>query len=216
MKTHAICASLLIALTALGDGGAKEVPLFDGKTFNGWNGDTLHTWRIELGVIVGSAWGKKAFNQYLCTDRSYANFILKVKVKLQGSSGDINAGVQFRSKRKASPPNEVEGYQADVAEWVSNKLGSGWGCLWDNSRRNRVLVFADKNELNKILRRSDWNEYIIRCEGKRMRMWLNGCPTFDYTETDERIPQQGVIGLQVYGHGISKAFFKDISIEELP
>ena len=31
----------------------KSIQLFDGKTFNGWEGDTKNTWRIENGEIVG-------------------------------------------------------------------------------------------------------------------------------------------------------------------
>jgi hypothetical protein len=31
----------------------KAVALFDGKTFNGWEGDTIKTWKIENGTIAG-------------------------------------------------------------------------------------------------------------------------------------------------------------------
>ncbi len=29
----------------------KEVALFNGNTFDGWEGDTVHTWRIENGAL---------------------------------------------------------------------------------------------------------------------------------------------------------------------
>ena len=44
-----------------------------------------------------------------------------------------NSGVQFRSVRV--PGTEMSGYQADIGE-------NYWGCLYDESRRNRVLVKA--------------------------------------------------------------------------
>jgi hypothetical protein len=71
-------------------------------------------------------------------------------------------------------------------------------------------------ELNKVLKRGDWNQYVIRCEGKRIRLSVNGLQTVDYTEPDETIPQHGIIGLQIHGGPPSEAWYKDITIEELP
>ena len=51
--------------------------------------------------------------------------------------------------------------------------------------------------LNKVLKRSDWNEYIIRAEGRRVRLWINGLQTVNYTEPEAQRPQWGVIGLQI-------------------
>ena len=33
----------------------KTIPLFNGKDFTGWEGDTAKTWKIEDGVIVGGS-----------------------------------------------------------------------------------------------------------------------------------------------------------------
>jgi hypothetical protein len=91
-----------------------------------------------------------------------------------------------------------------------------WGSLYDESRRNKVLVNSDIKKVNAILKRSDWNDYKIRCDGKRIQLWLNGLQTVDYTEPDNSIPQFGIIGFQVHGGGKTKVFYKDISLEELP
>ena len=71
-------------------------------------------------------------------------------------------------------------------------------------------------EINKVLKRQDWNDYVIRAEGKRIRAWINGTQAVDYTELDDTIPQFGKIGLQVHGGGKTEAWYKDITIEELP
>ena len=60
-------------------------------------------------MLVGESPGIKA-NQFLATEASYADFILKFSVRLVGDSG--NSGVQFRSVRV--PGTEMSGYQADV------------------------------------------------------------------------------------------------------
>jgi hypothetical protein len=66
-----------------------------------------------------------------------------------------------------------------------------------------------------VLRRGDWNEYEIRAEGRRIRTYINGVLGIDYTEKDEKIPQEGRIGLQIHGGGPAEVWFKDISIQEL-
>lgn len=188
----------------------KVVSIFDGKTFRGWEGDTNKTWRIENGALVGGSLETKVpHNEFICTERQFTNFVLRIKCKLEGTEGFINGGVQVRSKRV---PNhfEVSGYQADLGDpgW--------WGSLYDEARRNKLLVKSDMEKIKPVLKRSDWNQYEIRCEGKRIQAWLNGVQTFDYLEADDSIAGFGVIALQVHGGGKAKASYKDITVEDLP
>ena len=207
-----LLAAILLSLTVIAAKAADTaVPLFDGKTFKGWEGDTNQTWRITEGAFVGGSLKETVpHNEFIRTTRSYTNFVLRLKFKLAGTEGFINGGVQVRSKRVENPPYELSGYQVDLGdpEW--------WGCLYDESRRNKVVAKSDMAEVNKVLKRGDWNEYIIRCEGKRLRASINGYQTFDYTEPDDAIPQLGIIGLQVHGGGKAEAWYKDITIAELP
>jgi hypothetical protein len=100
------------------------------------------------------------------------------------------------------------GYQAD--------LGDGWwGCIYDESRRRKVLAGRPAEQRGKIVRQEDWNEYVIRCEGKRIQLWINGQQTADFTEPDDAIPRRGVIGLQIHGGPPSEAWYKEIRIKEL-
>jgi len=191
----AIFVSLAVLSSNAADSG-KAVPIFDGKTFKGWDGDTNKTWRIEDGAFVGGSL-KAAVpeNQFIATTRSFTNFVLKLNFKLTGTEGFINGGVQIRSERTKNPPTEMSGYQVDMGdpEW--------WGCIYDESRRNKVVAKSDIAAINKVLKRQDWNEYVIRAEGKRIRASINGVQTVDYTEPDDAIPQFGNIGLQVHGGG---------------
>jgi hypothetical protein len=190
---------------------AKELSIFDGTSFAGWSGDTNTTWRLERGAFVGGSLKQEVpRNEFLATQRSYTNFVLRLKFKLTGTSGFINAGVQFRSQCPTNPANEMVGYQADLGdpEW--------WGCLYDESRRNKTLANSDIAKVNQVLKRDTWNDYEIRCEGRRIRLVINGLTTVDYTEPDETIPQFGLIGLQIHGGGKAEASYKDITIEELP
>ncbi len=203
-----IIAGLSVALQLSAAERSKSVPIFDGKTFKGWEGDTNKTFRIQDGAIVGgSLEANVPRNEFLCTTRMYTNFVLRLKFKLEGKGA--NGGVQIRTKRIPNH-HEVSGYQADMGD------PSWWGCLYDESRRNKVLAQADMDKVNKVLKREDWNEYVIRCEGKRIRLALNGVETVDYEETDPKIEDYGIIAVQIHGGPPSQAWYKDIRVEELP
>jgi hypothetical protein len=201
--------TFLLALWASAVAWAETRPLFDGKTFTGWEGDTNKTWRIEAGAFVGGNLAAPVpRNEFLCTTRSYTNFVLRLKFKLLGGP-QANAGVQVRTRR-IPQHHEVSGYQADMGdpEW--------WGCLYDESRRNKVLAKTKMAEVNTVLKRNEWNDYEIRCEGRRIRLIINGLTTVDYTEPDEKIPQHGRIGVQIHGGAVAEASYKEITVEELP
>src|SRR5690349_17765995 len=153
---------------------AKPVSLFDGRTLSGWEGDTVKTWRVEEGAITGGSLTENVpRNEFLCTTRDYANFVLRLKFKLLGKEGFINSGVQFRSRRHTKPAHEMIGYQADLGDKY-------WGSLYDESRRNKTLVEPPASVLDGLVKRDDWNDYEVRAEGRRIRISLNGRQTIDY------------------------------------
>lgn len=207
MRVRAIYCVLAFALaagSAFGQADAGKA-IFDGKSFDRWEGNLKH-FRIEDGAVVaGSLKAPIPRNEFLCTTREFGDFELRLKFKLLGQGA--NAGVQLRSKRIPNH-NEVSGYQAD--------LGDGyWGCLYDESRRNRVLAGPPPAERGKNIKRDGWNEYRIRCQGPRIQLWINGQQTVDYTEKEAGVPAKGIIGLQIHGGGPTEAWYKDITLEEL-
>ena len=188
---------------------AAPVALFNGKSFDGWEGETAKTWRIENGAIVGGSLTEKIpNNEFLATKKSYANFDLRLKFKLSATPNS-NAGVQIRSERISDPAHEMIGYQADLGEKY-------YGALYDESRRNKILAAPAPEIVEKVLKPGEWNEYRIRAVGRRIQLWINGTLTVDYTETDEAIVQKGRIALQIHGGPPAQVRYKDVVIEELP
>jgi len=187
---------------------ADDITVFDGKTLNGWEGDT-NNWRVEAGSIVaGSLERRQPHNEFLATRREFGNFELRLQYKVEGTNGFVNGGVQFWSQRV--PNNfEVSGYQADLGAETD-------GNLYDESRRNRNLVEVKKETRKQVLRPGDWNDYRIRAEGAHVQLWLNGVKTVDYTENDGTIPQHGIIALQIHGGAYTKIQYRNIVMEELP
>lgn len=189
----------------LGDGPETGfVPLFDGKSLNGWKGGDLSFWRVEDGAIVGGDLVNPVKqNEFLRTTQQFGDFELRLQFKLTGEKA--NAGVQIRTEEIPNH-HEVSGYQAD--------LGNGWwGCLYDESRRNKVLAGPPSDERSQPVRAGQWNDYRILCQGNRIRLWINGIPTVDYSETDEAIPQTGIIAVQVHGGEKMEARYRKIRIK---
>jgi len=209
MSRSLVGASLALGLAAsCALSAPKRVSLANGKSIEGWEGDTTHTWRLFEGAFVGGSLAEMVpHNEFLCTRRSYTNFDLRLKCKLVGT-GFVNGGVQFRSRRIENPAYEVSGYQADMGDGY-------WGGLYDESRRNRFLVEADHALIDRILKKNDWNDYEVRAEGRRIRLRLNGEQPVEYTETAAQLPQTGILGVQIHGGGKSEASYRDITFEEL-
>ncbi len=204
-RLFTLLACCCLANCAVAEDPTGFVSLFDGSTLTGWEGN-LEVFHVVDGAIKGGTLehGLK-HNEFLCSKEEYGDLELRLKFKVLGKG--VNAGVQFRSQRIPNH-HEVIGYQADLGEgW--------WGSLYDESRRKVTLVKADPAALDKVLKRDDWNEYVIRCEKGHIQLWINGLQTVDYTEPDEQIPQNGIIGLQIHGGGPSEAWYKDIQLKKL-
>jgi len=207
---------LLLVLFLIGPGtlsGLAEeegfVPLFDGKSFEGWEGNRK-TFRIEDGSIVGGTLTERIpHNDFLCTTREFGDFELRLEAKLMGAGN--NAGIQLRSQR-IPDHHEVIGYQCDMGSAWNRPI---WGALYDESRRRKVLAEGNPDEVQKALKENDWNEFVIRCQGSRIQIWLNDCLTVDYTEKDDDIARQGIIGLQIHGGKPAEAWYRKLRIKTL-
>jgi pimeloyl-ACP methyl ester carboxylesterase len=177
-------------------------PLFNGQDLAGWEGSGL--WSARSGMVVGRSLGIRQ-NDFLATQDTYGDFVLKLSFRLLGDESS-NSGIQIRSVR--IPGTEMSGYQADVGQEY-------WGCLYDESRRNKVLARASA-EAGAAVHKAEWNQYVIRAMGDHITLTLNGVKTVDYTETDPNIPQHGKIALQIHAGKSLEVQFKDIYIQPLP
>ncbi len=200
-----LCSTVLF--TALAGAAVAEEgfrPLFDGKTLDGWHGDS-DCWSVENGDIVGSTDNKTLkHNTFLSTKKTYKNFVLKVKFKLR----NFNSGVQIRSQQR--PDYVVAGYQADIADKPEHM-----GVLYEERLRGK-LAGSDPEEVAKHMKKDGWNEYVIICDGPRIKQILNGYTTVNYTEQSDEGAKEGIIALQLHRGPKMKIWFKDIMIKELP
>ena len=204
-----LCAGLLATLSPQLPAADKPVveegftPLFNGKDLTGWEGGDREVWKVVDGKIVGDSPGIK-HNNFLSTAKTYGDFELRLEFHLHAGKG--NTGIQFRSKRVPNS-HEVSGYQADIGEKY-------WGCLYDESRRNKILVQAP-TDITKVIKSDDWNTYVIRATGNHIVLTFNGLKTVDYMEPDDAIARTGIIALQVHSGGPLRVEFRNLRIKDL-
>ncbi len=206
----AFFAITLAAGSALTDDFADQsLPLFDGQSLLGWEGNG-YWFRVEEGAIVAGRLDEPIpHNQFLCTTQNYDDFELRLEAKLLGAGN--NAGVQFRSKRVPNS-TEVAGYQADLGLLGDRIL---WGSLYDESRRRLTLVQTDQDLAKRIVQVEHWNSIRVVCTGPRIQIFVNGQQTVDYTEQDGQISDYGVIGLQIHSGSPSEAWYRSIRVRQL-
>jgi hypothetical protein len=205
---RALPASLILVCMTFVLGHAEDpegfTPLFNGKDLSGWEGN-LKLWKVEDGMIVGdsSPDGIKQ-NEFLATKETYGDFELRLEFRMKDGVG--NSGVQFRSKREPDS-TAVIGYQADLGDKY-------WGCLYDEHRRNKILVQAPP-ELDKALKKDGWNTYVIRAQGPHITLYINDLKTVDYMEPDDAIDREGIIALQVHSGKALRVEFRNVRLKRL-
>jgi 3-keto-disaccharide hydrolase len=185
---------------ARADEPAKFRALFNGKDLNGWvTPEDKSLFVVEDGEIVGRTKGDLKKNEFLVTDKSYGDFVLKAKVKFRNG----NSGIQFRSKR--ADDGVVSGPQADVADGY-------WGLLYEEKGRG-ILERYPEEKANEIVKKDDWNEFVITAKGTHVTIDLNGTRVID--RDDPKFDKEGIIALQVHVGPAMEVRYKDLEIQEL-
>jgi hypothetical protein len=192
----------LAAVSSSAQESAGFHPLFNGKDLTGWvTPEDKSLFTVENGEIVGRTTDKPLMkNEFLATDKSYGDFVLKAKVKIRNG----NSGIQFRSERKDD--GVVLGPQADVAD-------DQWGLLYEERRRGPLQRYP-LEEAKKLLKADGWNEFVITAKGSHVTIDLNGTRIIDLD--DPKFDKQGIIALQIHRWpDPMEVRFKDIEIKEL-
>jgi len=179
---------------------AQFTSVFDGVSLKGWK-QPGKVFRVEEGAIVGGSLEAPIGrgNDYLCLEGEYSDFELRLDARVKGTA-DPNGGIHVRSSR-----TEARGYQVDLGP-------AYYGCLYDELRRSRMLAWANPKQM---IETGQWIAYRIRCEGPRIRIWVNGTQTVDYTEQESGIATSGAVGLQSHANRPNETWYRNIRIRKL-
>jgi hypothetical protein len=233
MKVQVICTAVAVALAVhaqpkippMDDVGF--VPIFDGKTLNGWDGDPAF-WRVEDGAIVGQTLVDRQPKQntfLIWRGGSPANFELKVKYKLTG----FNSGIQYRSVELPDIKYAMKGYQADMdgeqtyTGQIYEERARGFLALrgqftyiGDGKKPALVSSLGDPADLKGLIKGADWNDLHIIARGNTLVQMLNGRVMSMLIDDDTaNRKMEGLIGIQVHLGPPMKIEVRDIRLKKL-
>jgi hypothetical protein len=185
------------------------VPLFDGKTLNGWQGDT-QGYVVEPGregVLVCKKGG------HVFTTKEYGDFIFRFEFKLEPNG---NNGVGIRTPLGVNPA-----YHGMEIQILDNS-GSRYQNLKPYQYHGSIygVVPAKRGFMKPV---GEWNSEEILCQGSHVRVTLNGevIVDADISKIDKPMDghehpglerEKGYIGF--LGHG-ARVEFRNIRIKEL-
>lgn len=200
------------------------VSLFDGKSLRGWTGDPRF-WSVEEGAITGVTEGGLKRNHFLTwTGSTVRNFDLRVKVKVSPGG---NSGLQYRGQmRPEIGLDAVSGYQCDV---VADNPDYN-GMLYEE-RGRRILSHTGEKVVvdpegrpwvvgslgRQTFAPGQWHDFRVLVEGNHHRHWIDGQPTADLIDLDEKgRAAEGVLAVQVHVGPAMRIQYKEIKIKHLP
>lgn len=180
---------------------AGFVPIFDGKTYEGWKiNETPETWKIEDGAFVAN--GRRSHLFYTGDDKPFMNFELKVDVMTKpGSNGGIYFHTQFQAEGWPK-----KGYESQVNN--THRDPQKTGGLYNTAK---VLKAPAKD--------NTWFTQHITVKGKHIVVKIDGKKVVDYIEPEGKQGpvklSQGTFALQGHDPG-STVYFKNIRVKRLP
>lgn len=221
------------------------VSIFDGKSLNGWKGDSTY-WRVDNGILTGEITPETVLSRnsfIVWQDGAPENFELKLEYRI---SEDGNSGINYRSEEISDLPYALRGYQFDI-DGKSNYTGQNY-----EERRRTTLAYqgqtvvlnplpdslsslpvsdlvkhnawtkaeiielADVAELKSHIKNNDWNSCHLIVNGNNMKHFLNGVLMSEVTDNDLlNGKKQGLIGVQVHVGPPMKVEFRNIRLRAL-
>lgn len=196
--------------------------LFDGKTLTGWKNPYEYG---KAEVVDGEIRLTAEKKFFLVTEKSYGDFVFEGEILLP--EGPANSGFMFRAHVQK---NKVFGYQAEVDGSKDRKWSGG---LYDEGRRAWFIsprnnpgkdpkpedkaaceksIAEFRKRAGEAFKRSEWNKYRITCQGKKIKIEVNGTVT---TEVEDDVDASGPIGIQHHGEKGQTYRFRNLRIKEL-
>lgn len=215
--------------------------MFDGKTLNGWEGDTA-VWHAEDDAIVGqitaSSTPLKANSFLIWKEGKPGDFELTGEYQI---SPEGNSGIQYRSEEVDGVPFGLRGYQFDI-DGANTYTGQNYeerardiiayrgqkvtlpvvtepiqnlakNNVWSASVVTDSLGSADSL---KSLIHEGWNTFRIVAQGNHLQHYINGVLMCDVTDNDTTNRKaSGLIGLQMHAGHIMRVAFRNLQIKEM-
>lgn len=192
------------ALVSSGNLSAQEtkwVPLFDGKSMDGWEkvGKDDSVWQVTDGALAGSG----AASMLVCTKGPYKNFKYRAEVKINDKG---NSGLYFRTTRK---PGFSDGYEAQIDSTHTDPIRTG--SLYGMCHVYKRLVEPDTWFTYELEVRDDvWRGKNMT----RIKITINGNELYEFLDFNLTF-KEGHFAFQQHDPG-SKVLIRKVEVMELP
>jgi hypothetical protein len=221
-----LCVLLGFVLPAKEEEGF--VSLFDGKSLEGWDGDPVY-WSVKDGVIVGEVTPETLLkrNSFLIwKGGTVADFELAVEYRV---SAQGNSGVNYRSMITPDLKWALTGYQADIDggdRWSGQNYEErgrtflayrGQSVVLKPDAKPEVIKFiGEKDELQKAVKKEDWNLYRIVAKGNVIRHYINDVLMSEVEDLDPKSRvAEGYLGVQVHVGPPMKIEYRKIELKKI-
>lgn len=206
---------------------APFVPIFDG-TLTGWDGDPVY-WRVENGCLVGEVRPDTLLKRntfIIWRGGEVSDFELKLEYRV---SAEGNSGINYRSSQVPGEKWAMRGYQADIDgkdQWSGQNYEErgrtflayrGQSVVMKPGAKPEIVrEIGDRAELQKEVRKEDWNEVHIVARGNLMQHFTNGVLMSEVRDEDpEKRSLKGLLGVQVHTGPPMKIEFRNIRLKRL-
>ncbi len=206
-------ASLLVLPAAL-RAEADWIPLFDGRTLNGWKAsEGGGSFRIVDGQIAADGPRSHLFYTGGARNADFKNFELKADVLARPGA---NSGIYFHTKF------QQEDWPAKGFEVQINNTQKGDADYTE--RKKTGSLYAVRDVYKALVSDNEWFQLHVLVRAKQVQVRLNGSLLVDYVEPDPPVPvpdepgrvlDRGTFALQCHDPN-SKAFFRNILVKPLP
>lgn len=176
--------------------------LFNGQDLTGWTKIGNEKWVVEDGAIYGE--GITEEYGYLATEKTYRDFHLALQFKCEASG---NSGVYLHTQFEPGTANVRQGRQIEIDRTIGHHTGGIYG-------DGKGWIAWPAPELETVIKPNEWNDMLIKVEGRRYVVVLNGVQMLDFTYPSPEATE-GVIALQLHSGGEGRMRFKDIWIRDL-
>ncbi len=206
--------------------------LFNGTDLTGWEGEPT-LWSVQDGAITGKTSKEhpaKSNTFLIWKGGTVGDFELRCSFKLVPGSADgfANSGVQYRSKIFDPSYWVVGGYQADMEAGPTytgilyEERGRGIlaqrGQMVDIEPDGKLRVIGtmgESAEIQALIKKEDWNDYVIIARGNHLTHIINGRVTVDVTDDQaSKAAKTGILALQLHAGPPMMVQFKDIRIKQ--
>ncbi|HUY32140.1 MAG TPA: family 16 glycoside hydrolase [Pirellulales bacterium] len=221
----ALIAGLLVAapVARAADDEAGFKPIFNGTNLDGWDGNPKF-WSVRDGTITGrtSDQNETKGNTFIIwRDGELDDFELRLQYKIVGG----NSGIQYRSADRGNWV--VGGYQGDFEAGDSysgilyDELGRGIlaqrgekTTIGADHKPQKTGQVGDTAELQKAIKKEDWNDYTIIARGNHLQHFINGKQTCDVTDDDPTDREMaGILALQLHAGPPMTVQFRNIRLK---